>query len=77
MTGENLRELRVAAGIKLSEFAAETGFSESYLSLIEQGKRPFPQEHTQALVCAIGNIRERMTRAYYRARERADLEAVA
>ncbi len=77
MTGENLREIRIAAGIKLSEFAAETGFSESYLSLVEQGKRPFPQEHAQTWVRAICNIRERMARAYYRAMDAVGEEAVA
>jgi len=77
MSGENLRTLRQAAGIRLCDLATETGFSESYLSLVEQGKRPFPQEHSAAWLRAIINIRERMAMAFHKTLEVVEQEAAA
>lgn len=36
---KQLREFRTRAGWKLSELASQTGYSESYLSEIERGRR--------------------------------------
>ena len=37
--GELVREQRLAAGLTLADLAKQVGCSESYLSLIESGKR--------------------------------------
>lgn len=40
--GEAIRALRLALGIKHSDFARDTGMSTGYLANIEAGRRPNP-----------------------------------
>ncbi|RJO80250.1 XRE family transcriptional regulator [Nocardia panacis] len=55
MTGPLLRELRVVAGIGLRKMAARTHFSPSYLSQIENEKRPVPIDVVRAYREVLGN----------------------
>ena len=52
--GEELRRLREACGLKLTEVVARIGISESYLSRIEKGKRVPSPEDVAALLVVYG-----------------------
>ncbi|MFI5781609.1 helix-turn-helix domain-containing protein [Nocardia sp. NPDC051570] len=55
VTGHLLRELRTVAGIGLRQMSAKTHYSASYLSEIENGKRPVPAAVIAAYREALGN----------------------
>jgi transcriptional regulator with XRE-family HTH domain len=39
LVGENVRRARLKAGLTQEQFAAKSGFSQQYISDLEQGKR--------------------------------------
>ncbi|MFL6124949.1 helix-turn-helix domain-containing protein [Actinophytocola sp.] len=57
--GEELRRLREACGLKLTEVVARIGISESYLSRIENGRRVPNPEDVAALLVVYGVTGER------------------
>jgi len=52
-----LKELRLSKGISLRKVAEKTGLSDTYISLIESGKRPLPRLETLEKICDIYEIR--------------------
>ncbi|MFI6169033.1 helix-turn-helix domain-containing protein [Nocardia sp. NPDC051052] len=55
VTGHLLRELRVVAGVGLRQMSGKTHYSPSYLSEIENGKRPVPAAVIAAYRDVLGN----------------------
>jgi transcriptional regulator with XRE-family HTH domain len=47
--GKEIRKLRIDLGITLFEMAKATGVSSAFLSAMENGKKPVPDEYVDAL----------------------------
>lgn len=52
-----LRELRLHKNISLKKVAEKTGLSDTYISLIESGKRPLPRLEILEKICDIYDIK--------------------
>jgi len=56
MTAVELRQAREAKGWTQQEAATRLGLSQTYLSLLEQGKRPVPQSRVQRLLSVYDSL---------------------
>ena len=54
---QRIREVRVSAGLKQDEFAAQLGLSRNFISLLEGGAR-VPSDRTIADICREFNVNE-------------------
>jgi len=68
MTGEFLRRLRDAAGIKQEDLAQATGLHNSALSRYEGGYRDIPPDVAALLVATIDRLRTERSDEYDRLR---------
>jgi transcriptional regulator with XRE-family HTH domain len=56
MTGLDLRQARHRKGWTQQDAAARLGFSQTYLSLLEQGKRPVPKSRVQHVLAVYDSL---------------------
>lgn len=75
MTGQLLRELRQAAGIKQSDLATAADMDKSTLSVIENGRRPLDPDTETKLVGLIDITVAEMTEEFARLRALVDTTA--
>lgn len=52
-----LKQLRLSKNISLRKVAEKTGLSDTYISLIESGKRPLPRLETLEKICDVYGIK--------------------
>jgi len=52
-----LKDLRLSKGISLRKVSEKTGLSDTYISLIESGKRPLPRLETLEKICDVYDIK--------------------
>ena len=55
--GKEIRKLRIDLGITLFEMARDTGVSSSFLSAMENGKKPVPDEYVDTLAIKFEFVR--------------------
>ena len=54
LVGENVKRIRLRAGLTQEQFAEKSGFSQQYLSTLERGRRNPSIVTLYELACALG-----------------------
>lgn len=54
INGEALRTIRMIKGMTVYDLASAVGVTVAYISLIERGRRPFPEKHAHRFLEALG-----------------------